>query len=586
MRSDPETAEDPTGGGSDRALLEALREGDSEAYATLWERHYPAALRAARQYDHNTEAEDIAQEAFARVLDAVRQGNGPQESFRAYLLRAVSNVAQNAARARRRTMVSDDHSVLDSPVLYDDPAIAELEQHFIAQAYQRLSRPQRELLWYVEVEQLQTKQAAEYLGMTENTAAKASGRAREALKREYLQLHVEQRGDTPDCGPALARMARYVRGSLSVTQRRKVDAHIGDCAHCAFALAELTEIGRGLQVVVAPLVVGTVGTAAGYLASTTGDKAIAIAIGAGTTTGGGTAAAGGAGGTPPTGANNVTRVAVMTVGVILAVSGISLAAVLTSGGGDQPAAEQAVEPPGPGGGGAGSGSGGGSSGNGGGGGGSADSQDDDPDPERQQPSDPAPDPEDEPDPGTPDSPPDERRPAPEPEPTSIPTPSPTQKPDPTPTHTRPTPSDPPSPTPTLPTPTSTSPSPPPEEPEVEVHRLTGGAWDAEPGVAYAAISGADLEPGEEATLWVRATVLASVSEPTGTISSAPPLPPDDTWDCFGADQLGYRCTASADADGSVTAAVQATDTALPFNGQLTVELITDSGTASDQMSIE
>jgi RNA polymerase sigma factor (sigma-70 family) len=88
-------------GPSDRELLEAVREGDDEAYAQLWRRHHPAALRAARQFDHSTEAEDIAAEAFARVLNAVRQGNGPHEAFRAYLLRAVSNVAQNAARSRR-----------------------------------------------------------------------------------------------------------------------------------------------------------------------------------------------------------------------------------------------------------------------------------------------------------------------------------------------------------------------------------------------------------------------------------------------------------------------------------------------------
>lgn len=257
------SSSEPTNGGSappapsDRELLESLRAGDDEAYGRLWRRHQPAALRAARQYDRGPEAEDIAAEAFARVLDTVRQGDGPLEAFRAYLLRSVAQVAQNA-RAQR--------SLSEGGLGYGDATLEALDEHFIARAYDQLTPEQREILWYIDVERLPLGDAATMLGVAPGTAATLAAEARDALGREYLQVHLEQRADQPGCAATLERVPTYLRGGVTTLQRMRIDRHIGGCGSCSLAVAELNEIGAGLREVLGPLVLGTAAASFGYFA--------------------------------------------------------------------------------------------------------------------------------------------------------------------------------------------------------------------------------------------------------------------------------------------------------------------------------
>lgn len=261
------SSSEPTNGGSappdpsDRELLESLRAGDDEAYGRLWRRHQPAALRAARQYDRGPEAEDIAAEAFARVLDTVRQGDGPLEAFRAYLLRSVAQVAQNA-RSRR--------GLSGQVGGYGDATLEALDQHFIARAYDQLTPEQREILWYIDVERLPLGDAATMLGVAPGTAATLAAEARDALGREYLQVHMEQRADQPGCAATLERVPTYIRGGAGTLQRMRIERHIGGCASCSLAVAELNEIGAGLREVLGPLVLGTAASF-GYFAESTDD---------------------------------------------------------------------------------------------------------------------------------------------------------------------------------------------------------------------------------------------------------------------------------------------------------------------------
>ena len=74
MATAPAEAQGP----SDGELIEAVRHGSTEAYATLYERHVAAAHNMARQVAKSqAEADDLVSEAFAKVLDALRSGRGP-----------------------------------------------------------------------------------------------------------------------------------------------------------------------------------------------------------------------------------------------------------------------------------------------------------------------------------------------------------------------------------------------------------------------------------------------------------------------------------------------------------------------------
>ena len=76
---------------SDERLLTAVRNGDSAAFAELYERHRGAALAVARMHSRTeSDAQDLVSEAFTRVLGLLREGKGPREFLRAYLVTAVS----------------------------------------------------------------------------------------------------------------------------------------------------------------------------------------------------------------------------------------------------------------------------------------------------------------------------------------------------------------------------------------------------------------------------------------------------------------------------------------------------------------
>ncbi|RQP10119.1 MAG: sigma-70 family RNA polymerase sigma factor, partial [Microbacteriaceae bacterium] len=88
---------DDHAGSDDADLIVRAREGDNEAFGALWRRHADAVTRAARSFT-GYDADDVASEAFVRVLRQVRAGGGPDTEPRAYLIRTARNVATEWAR--------------------------------------------------------------------------------------------------------------------------------------------------------------------------------------------------------------------------------------------------------------------------------------------------------------------------------------------------------------------------------------------------------------------------------------------------------------------------------------------------------
>src|ERR1700685_2340009 len=94
---------------SDVDLIAARRSADAAAYAPLYQRHVSAANSLARQLVRGpAEADDVVAESFAKVLDLLRRGGGPEGAFRPYLLTAVRRAAYDRHRAERRQLVTDE----------------------------------------------------------------------------------------------------------------------------------------------------------------------------------------------------------------------------------------------------------------------------------------------------------------------------------------------------------------------------------------------------------------------------------------------------------------------------------------------
>lgn len=67
---------------SDERLLRACRDGDTDAFAVLWERHRRAGFVAARNLAPSLDPDDLVSDAYLKIFELVREGRGPQETFR------------------------------------------------------------------------------------------------------------------------------------------------------------------------------------------------------------------------------------------------------------------------------------------------------------------------------------------------------------------------------------------------------------------------------------------------------------------------------------------------------------------------
>jgi RNA polymerase sigma factor (sigma-70 family) len=249
---------------SDAELIRRTRDGDADAYGALFARHADAARMLAARLTSGTPvaADDVVSDAFVGVLAAFRAGKGPEEAFRPYLYTAVRNGAAALRERESRAIAVDDLTAYEKPGDVVDPAVTAFESEIVQRAFASLPERWQAALWYHAVEGMKPAAIAPMLGVSPNGVSALLVRAREGLREAYLVEHLGAVGDErPACRETAGRLGAYVRGSLSRRDRRKVDAHLAECADCRAMAAEVAEVDRGLLFVVAPLVMGGVGAA-------------------------------------------------------------------------------------------------------------------------------------------------------------------------------------------------------------------------------------------------------------------------------------------------------------------------------------
>ncbi|MFD6801705.1 sigma-70 family RNA polymerase sigma factor [Streptomyces cyaneofuscatus] len=488
----------PDTGLSDAKLIEGMREGDNLAYDELFRRHSGAVRRYARTCcrDGHT-ADDLTAEVFARTLQAVRGGKGPQEAVRAYLMTAVRHVAAAWTKSAKREHLVDDFAVFAAQAsrtseLSDDDtldlgadvlAMHEAEQSMAMEAFRSLPERWQAVLWHTTVEEESPSEIAPLFGLTANATAVLASRAREGLKQAYLQAHVSQALTTGgDCAQYADRLGAYARGGLRMRAERGLRKHLDECVKCRVAAGELQHVNAGIPALLPIAVIGwfaagyslkAAGVVAGGAAGAAGAGAAAAATGSGTTGAAAGGAAGGsssgaAGGAASEGLGAPAKAGIAAAVAVAAAAGLVWALV----GDDQPKpeAKAVAKPPAVA-------------------------------PEVPAPEPPAPEPEPPaaPDPVPPASPdpapePEPEPPAPEPEPT----PSPSAEPTPSPEPPEPAPPAPSPPPPTQPTP---SPKPPPPPPAPTVYQVNELAYS---------LLGDHTEPevvtGRSSWIWQRTNV--------------------------------------------------------------------------------
>lgn len=330
-------------GKSDAELIESVRTGKIAAYGVLYERHATAAHNLARQLARSSaEADDLVSEAFAKVLDTLRAGKGPDTAFRAYLLTALRHTAYDKTRKDKRIDLTEDMTDVGGAVgealtvQFSDTAVAGLERTMAAKAFAKLPERWQAVLWHTEIEQQMPAEVAPSLGLTANGVSALAYRAREGLRQAYLQVHLAETS-AERCRAPAERLGAWTRDGLSKREGAQVEAHLDECDRCRALAAELADVNSGLRLIVAPIILG--GAVTGYLSAAGATKASAVAAGTLFASAGAASSTGAGVGAAAAGPRQFAGV--VAPGVAVPAAGVALAA----GGAQQvPAAAQGPAP--------------------------------------------------------------------------------------------------------------------------------------------------------------------------------------------------------------------------------------------------
>jgi RNA polymerase sigma-70 factor (ECF subfamily) len=179
----------------DRVLVERCQAGDSGAFGNLYARYYERLLRfCLRRLNDRHEAEDAAQEAFARAWKALPNFAG-ERRFYPWLTVIAGNICTDMLRRRSRSTPTDDlelssheHVGGGANETSEELVLAAVDGELVNRALGRLSVRHRHVLAMREGSGWTYQQIADHEGVEIGTIETLLWRARQALKREFTVL--------------------------------------------------------------------------------------------------------------------------------------------------------------------------------------------------------------------------------------------------------------------------------------------------------------------------------------------------------------------------------------------------------------
>ncbi|WP_285725710.1 sigma-70 family RNA polymerase sigma factor [Psychromicrobium xiongbiense] len=242
---------------SDAFLIQQVRDGVAGAFDVLYTRHSAAAMYAARRHvDNVSDADDVVADAFASIYHTLQSGKGPDSFFRAYLLTIVRRTAFERNRKSSALLLTGDDENLDSARADDDVVLQEFESTAVAQAYRSLPERWQAVLWHVDIEGLKPAAAAPFVGLSPNGVSSLLIRAREGLRRAYLQNHLSTTAVGETCAEYAEQLGTFARGGLKQSVREKIQEHLDGCLRCTAMLADLNDVQASMRAGVFPLIAG------------------------------------------------------------------------------------------------------------------------------------------------------------------------------------------------------------------------------------------------------------------------------------------------------------------------------------------
>ena len=166
----------------DEQLMLRVAEGDLDSFNEIVRRHQRTAWRIAHRFlGDPTEAEDITQEAFLRILAAAPRYK-PSAIFSTYLYQVVARLCIDYARKKRPIFTSTLPETVDSSHSPATALVRKDRDALIRKALYVLPSRQRMVVILKYYEGLRYGEIARVMGTTVKAVERLLGRARKALQ--------------------------------------------------------------------------------------------------------------------------------------------------------------------------------------------------------------------------------------------------------------------------------------------------------------------------------------------------------------------------------------------------------------------
>jgi RNA polymerase sigma factor (sigma-70 family) len=226
----------------DERLARLVKDGDEQAFATLYERYHQRLYRYCRSILHDdADAQDALQSSFAGAYAALAEGRR-DAPLRPWLYRIAYNEAVSTLRRRRPDVALTAADELPTRSA-EEQASQRARLALVVSDLSELTERQRGALVMRELSGLSHDEIAVALGVSVGAAKQTIFEARRSLA-EFAQGRSMQCEDV--CRAVSDGNGRALRG-------RKIRAHLRDCAPCAAFSAAIPARSRDLRAIAPPL---------------------------------------------------------------------------------------------------------------------------------------------------------------------------------------------------------------------------------------------------------------------------------------------------------------------------------------------
>ena len=181
---------------TDEELVSKIREGDEELLGIIMERYEKKLLRYGRKFLSSREnIEDLVQETFIKTYQNLKSFDVKQK-FSPWIYRIAHNTFINGMKKNSRSPIYlPDFDTLVSHPVYEDPSQAERERQemrkVIDKGLDQLPSNYKEIIILYYMEELSYKEIADIVRIPIGTVGIRLRRAKDKLKKIYLNSNVE-----------------------------------------------------------------------------------------------------------------------------------------------------------------------------------------------------------------------------------------------------------------------------------------------------------------------------------------------------------------------------------------------------------